>query len=240
MEYQDLLMKMGIGSAHPGGFLSTERLLNHYFPHGSEKILELGCGTGRTACELANRGYQVTAIDIRPEMIEKAKKRAEQMNVSLSFQVGDLFSLPFLAESFDVILIESLTVFLDVEKAIDQYKKLLRTKGMLFDREMMAIDSFPPLLLQELFSFYGIYSLPTSARWKELFSKAGFSNVTLWDLKSVQDELDHFADEKPDPYQIIDEEALLDSKIIEKTIRNTELTLKAAPYLYHGVIISTK
>ena len=160
-------------------------------------------------------------------MIEKAKKRADQMNVSLSFQVGDLFSLPFLTESFDVILIESLTVFLDVEKAIDQYKNLLHTNGILFDREMMAVDSFPPLLLQELVSFYGIDSLPTSARWKELFSKAGFSDVTLWDLKSVEDELEHFADEKPDPYQIIDEEALLDPIINRKNQKEHGTHLKS-------------
>lgn len=39
-------------------------------------ILDLGCGTGRVALHLARRGYEVTALDCEPELIEELKARA--------------------------------------------------------------------------------------------------------------------------------------------------------------------
>jgi SAM-dependent methyltransferase len=39
-------------------------------------ILELGCGTGRVAVPLAAAGHQVTAVDIDPAMLERARRRA--------------------------------------------------------------------------------------------------------------------------------------------------------------------
>lgn len=240
MDYQDLLMKMGVGSAHPGGYNATLRMLDHFLTGGGEKILEIGCGTGRTACELAARGYEVTAVDLRPDMIRKAKERAKKMDRSPSFKVADLFSLPMTGDLFDIILIESLTVFLDIKKAIDRYSSLLRPGGRIFDREMMARDPFPTALFQELSSFYGISSLPTPEGWKRLFVHSGFTDLTIWDLQEVTTELENYINEKPDPYQLIDEGAFADQEIVQKTIQNTDLTLKAAPYLFHGVITGKK
>ncbi|CCQ92886.1 putative Uncharacterized methyltransferase YodH [[Clostridium] ultunense Esp] len=240
MDYHDLLMKMGIGSAHPGGYRATLRLLNNFFPEGNAKILELGCGTGRSACELARRGYEVTGVDVRPEMIEKGKKRAAQEKVTVHFLVADAYHPPFPSEAFDVLFIESLTVFLDVEEIISRYAELLRPKGMIFDREMMAKEDLPEPLFDEISRFYGIGFLPTPELWKKLFLQKGFSDVSIWDLQTVVEELENPAHEEADLNQMVDEDALLDPELIQKTIKNTEITLASAPYLYHGVIVGKK
>ena len=40
-------------------------------------VLDLGCGTGSMTIELARRGYDMTGVDISPEMLDVARERAE-------------------------------------------------------------------------------------------------------------------------------------------------------------------
>jgi SAM-dependent methyltransferase len=52
-------------------------------------LLDLACGTGRMALRIAELGYQVTGVDITPEMIEWARKKAEKQGVSIEWVVAD-------------------------------------------------------------------------------------------------------------------------------------------------------
>lgn len=52
-------------------------------------ILDMGCGTGRHALELAKRGYEVTGVDISEGMLEQARKKAEEANVSVRWIRAD-------------------------------------------------------------------------------------------------------------------------------------------------------
>ncbi len=45
-------------------------------------VLDLGCGTGVITLELARRGYDMTGVDVSPEMLGVAKERALEMGVS--------------------------------------------------------------------------------------------------------------------------------------------------------------
>ncbi len=56
--------------------------------------LELGCGTGTNAVWLARRGFTVTAIDLSPEAIRQARRRARDAGVAVRFLQGDLRRLP--------------------------------------------------------------------------------------------------------------------------------------------------
>ncbi len=58
-------------------------------------ILDIGCGTGRHAIELARRGYRVTGIDLSPAQIDRAKAKAAAAGVTPEFLVGDARALPF-------------------------------------------------------------------------------------------------------------------------------------------------
>ncbi len=66
-------------------------------------VLELGCGTGTNAVELARRGYKVTAIDLVELAVEKARERARRAGVDVDFRVGDLTRLD-LGGPYDVVL----------------------------------------------------------------------------------------------------------------------------------------
>ncbi|GFE64636.1 magnesium protoporphyrin IX methyltransferase [Litoreibacter roseus] len=57
----------------------------------SARILDAGCGTGTMAVELANKGADVTGIDISPSLIDIAEaRRPDRVRGSLSYQAGDM------------------------------------------------------------------------------------------------------------------------------------------------------
>lgn len=65
-------------------------------------ILDLACGTGRHAVELASRGYHVVGLDISPAMLARAAREAEDRRQKVEFIHGDMRELGFEA-SFDGI-----------------------------------------------------------------------------------------------------------------------------------------
>jgi len=69
----------------------------------SLKILDVGCGTGRHAIELSNRGYIVTGIDLSETQLARARQKAESHNLKIDFQKQDARNLPFIDE-FDVAI----------------------------------------------------------------------------------------------------------------------------------------
>lgn len=52
-------------------------------------ILDIGCGTGRHAIELAKRGYQITGVDISAGMLAEARKPAREANVDVIWVQAD-------------------------------------------------------------------------------------------------------------------------------------------------------
>jgi 2-polyprenyl-3-methyl-5-hydroxy-6-metoxy-1,4-benzoquinol methylase len=67
------------------------------------KILDIGCGTGRHAIELATRGYHVTGIDFSDSMLQKARQNAKQHQAQVIFEKHDACALPFTSE-FDLAI----------------------------------------------------------------------------------------------------------------------------------------
>lgn len=53
-------------------------------------LLEMGCGTGTNALELARRGYEVTAIDLSKTAIARARTKVRDAGVRVDLRQGDL------------------------------------------------------------------------------------------------------------------------------------------------------
>jgi ubiquinone/menaquinone biosynthesis C-methylase UbiE len=70
------------------------------------RVLEVGCGTGTLAiaAALAAPHVEVQGIDPAPEMVERARHKAETANVEARFEVGVIEKLDFGDAQFDVVL----------------------------------------------------------------------------------------------------------------------------------------
>jgi len=81
----------------------------HNVPDGGA-ILDLACGIGRHSIHLAEKGYEVTGVDISPTYIERAEELASEKNVSerVEFIVGDMRQVEELLKgregSFDAVV----------------------------------------------------------------------------------------------------------------------------------------
>ncbi|EDN68303.1 methyltransferase [Beggiatoa sp. PS] len=77
-----------------------EQELNH---DKNKRILDIGCGTGRHAIELAKRGYTVTGIDLSESQLNRAKQKAQAEKVDITFQQADARHLQF-SNEFDLAI----------------------------------------------------------------------------------------------------------------------------------------
>ncbi len=68
------------------------------------KILDMGCGEGRHAIELAKRGYQVTGVDISPALIKAASARAQQLGLEIDFRVDDIRKF-YVQDEYDAVIL---------------------------------------------------------------------------------------------------------------------------------------
>ena len=98
------------------------------------KILDVGCGAGFFSILLAKEGYQVTGIDLTPDMIKNARLLAEEEKVSCEFQVMDAENPEFPDETFDVVISRNLTWTLPhVQHAYREWIRVLKKGGILLN-----------------------------------------------------------------------------------------------------------
>lgn len=99
-------------------------------PSSEDRILDLCCGQGRHSLELARRGFKyVEGLDRSHYLIQKAKGYAKKESLNLTFREGDARKLPYLPDTFDVIMIlgNSLGYFETIQDDLRLLKEVLRT-----------------------------------------------------------------------------------------------------------------
>lgn len=105
------------------------------------KLLDAGCGAGRNIGYLMQAGVQVYGADLSAEAIEKTRRLAAELAPTLparNFAVADLDTLPFDAETFDVVLCSAVLHFSRGEEhfrgIVQELWRVLKPGGMLFSR----------------------------------------------------------------------------------------------------------
>ena len=151
---------------------AEELLILEYFTD-AERVLDLGCGAGRTTVPLAEMGYSVTGVDLSPVMIAVAQQQAEISCVSPQLHTMDVCRLAFDDASFDAALF-SYNGFELVPgrhgklRALAEIYRVLRPGGVLVfcTHSLYALNGFAPARLANLLKV-GIaraVGFPTKAR----------------------------------------------------------------------------
>jgi SAM-dependent methyltransferase len=84
-------------------FRVHDELVARLAPRPGERWLDLATGTGAVALRAARAGAEVTAQDLAPALIERARSLAAEQGLQVRFDVGDAERLPYPDESFDVV-----------------------------------------------------------------------------------------------------------------------------------------
>ncbi len=95
------------------------------------KVLELGCGTGRLMSHLIDRSYQLHGIDLSPAMLEVARKHLKVSGESVELHQGNVLELPFSEQSFRAVYsILVINLIPDFRSAFKEVARILEPDGL--------------------------------------------------------------------------------------------------------------
>lgn len=142
-------------------------------PDGA-RVLEVGCGAGRFAVDLARRGLSVVAIDPAAAMVEQTRRHAEQAGLcadNLTVAPGDASALAFADQTFDLVVALGVLPWLeDPHQAMHEMERVTRRGGYVLVTE----DN-----LLRLHSFFDPWLNPGTA-WLKRVTKSALAHVGLY------------------------------------------------------------
>jgi SAM-dependent methyltransferase len=149
------------GWAHfaPLQALTTEpasRLVRHAGIADGDRVLDVACGTGVVAVTAARRGARVTALDLTPELLAVGRENGRLAAVDIDWHEGDVESLPFDPDTFDVVVSQFGHMFAPrPDVAIAEMLRVLKPGGTI------AFSTWPPeLFVGRIFSLTSAYMPP--------------------------------------------------------------------------------
>jgi ubiquinone/menaquinone biosynthesis C-methylase UbiE len=109
-------------------------------PDGEERAIDSATGSGALAFALAPHVREVVGVDLVPELLEQARRRAENVP-NVSFVEGDAIKLPFGYASFDLACtLRSLHHIARPELAVAELARVTRPRG-----RVLVVDQIAPV-----------------------------------------------------------------------------------------------
>jgi ubiquinone/menaquinone biosynthesis C-methylase UbiE len=145
--------------------LEDHILLRLLQPVRGERVLDIGCGTGRHLAMFLNMGLDVTGLDASPHMLEIARKR---LGSRAELHQGFAEDLPFEDNSFDIAALMTTLEFVD-----DTQEVLAEACRVAKDRILLGVLN--------RYAIKGIERRLTGIFSESIFNRARFFSV--WGLK---------------------------------------------------------
>jgi 2-polyprenyl-3-methyl-5-hydroxy-6-metoxy-1,4-benzoquinol methylase len=153
----------------------------------SQKIIDIGCGTGRHSIELAKRGYKVTGIDLSESQLARAKEKAKAQNLQIDFQKHDARNLTFNNE-YDLAIILCEGAFSLMETDEMNYEILRNATNSLKAAGKLIFTTLNGLF--PLFHSVEEFGASTTEEGNATYSKNTFDLMTFRDfnITTVEDD----------------------------------------------------
>jgi D-alanine-D-alanine ligase len=152
-----------------------DAILKRHHP-AAKKLLDIPCGDGRISLELAEKGYEITGVDISPIYIDKACSKTAH-NQKARFLVGDMRKIKF-DEKFDAVInwFGSFSYFDDEtnEKVLQKFIGYLSKGGLL-----IIDQTNRDYIIQKMGGFYEWHpEIVIREKKRKLFAKYQFDAFT--------------------------------------------------------------
>ncbi len=120
------------------------------------RVLDVACGTGVAAIPAARAGANVTALDLTPALLERARFNANLAGVEIDWHEGDVEKLPFADSTFDAVISQFGHIFAPrPAMALAEMLRVLKPGGTI------AFSTWPPeLLTGRMFTLVARYMPP--------------------------------------------------------------------------------
>lgn len=121
---------------------AAARLVQHAGVKRGMRVLDVGCGTGVVAVTAARLGASVAAIDLTPQLLERARQNSDLAQLDIDWREADAEELPFADAQFDIVLSQFAHMFAPRPGvAILEMLRVLKPGGTI------AFSTWPPELL---------------------------------------------------------------------------------------------
>jgi len=117
------------------GLWESEKMIIKKYFNPDNRILDIGCGAGRTTIGLYELGYHlVEGLDLSEAMIVQAKRISKELNYDITFRTGDVACLDYDNEAFEAALF-SFNGIMQIPgkenrmKVLKEIKRILKPEG---------------------------------------------------------------------------------------------------------------
>lgn len=114
----------------------------------AQKVLDLGCGTGRHTIALAKEGFEVYGIDISRNALKVCRERLKEENLEADLQFADIYKpLPYEDDFFDGMISASTlhhAIIKDIKGLIKELARVLQPSAVMMIDVPTSIDDFHP------------------------------------------------------------------------------------------------
>lgn len=168
-------------------------LLRHAAPRPRERVLDIACGTGivaRQVAPLVGTHGQVAALDMSPAMLAVARNLPAPSGASIKWHEGNAMALPFPDGAFDIVLCQHGLQFVpDRVGAVREMRRVLSPGGRALVIVLQALERHPVFealmgstarhLSLPLPAVTIPFSLDDAEELQILFTTAGFRHVDI-------------------------------------------------------------
>lgn len=170
------------------------KLIQAADPQPGERVLDVGCGTGIVARQVAERlggPARVTGVDISPHMLAVARASAAREGAAIEWRQGSAEQLPFPDRSHDVVLCQFALMFCaDRPGALSEMRRVVAADGRVLVSVWQGLDRHP--FYQTLHdvierrlgisALQDIFALGRADELRALAMGAGFQRVEIQSL----------------------------------------------------------